>query len=398
MTADPDLFPRALAAADIAAIAGVKLFRAGKRLRGPCPLCGASQTKKSGGAFSVDPQAKLWKCWACGEGGDAVDLEHALHGRPGESLRDTAMRLAEDRPAQRGPRRTAIQPLSERPLSGRAAHRASEEAWKARAAAQLWRDAAPAAGSPVETYLRARGVCGRPLELALRQLRFAAEAYHSGPGKAAVRLPAMVGLVRAPAGPTGGVHVTYLAPDGSAKTARTPAKRMWGPQSREGAPGGVWLTHPEAQGPLVVAEGIESALSAAVLLGRPCRAVAALALERLQGGWRTDKWGRVDPDCIGADPERPAFTWPEPAASPWGEVLICVDRDMSPVTVKARKAGGGTWRRPIDGDERARICGALAEQAWRRAGARAARTLAPGAGRDFNDELRARLSEGRIPA
>lgn len=384
---DPDLFPRALAAADIAAIAGVKLFRAGKRLRGPCPLCGASQTKRSGGAFSVDPAAKVWKCWACGEGGDAVTLEHKLNSRPGETLRDAARRLAgEDRGGAPRPARSA---------PPRPAADTEDERWKRASAAQLWRTGAPAAGSPVETYLRARGICGRPLELALRQLRFSPEAYHSGPAEGGVRLPAMVGLVRAPAGPTGGVHVTYLAPDGRAKTARTPAKRMWGPQARDGAPGGVWLTHPSAPGPLVAAEGIESALSAAVLLGRPCRVVAALALERLQGGWLADRWGRYDPDCVAADPDRPAFTWPEPPDAPWGEVLVCVDRDMSPIRVKARKAGGGTWKRPVDGDERARICGALAVQAWRRAGASAARTLAPGAGRDFNDELRERLSEGR---
>lgn len=376
-----DLFATALQLADMEAIAGVKLYRAGKRLRGECPLCGGSQGKKSDGAFSVDPKAKTFKCWKCQEGGDAIDLEHRLHGAAGEGLRHAAERLA-------GQAATAPRRQLERPAP--APVRPDNDDWVARLAVSLWREAGPARGTPVGLYLQARGIRGRPLAEALRQLRFHPGAYHSGSSREPVRLPAMVGLVRTSAGATGGVHVTYLAPDGRAKTHRTPAKRMWGPQGREGAPGGVWLTHPESEGPLVVAEGIESALSAAVLVGRPCRAVAALALDRLQGGWLADAYGRVNPDLVAADPERPAFTWPEPAAAPWGEVLICVDRDMSPIRVKARRATGGTYRREIDGERRAQICGALALQAWKRAGASAARILAPAAGRDFNDELMAR--------
>jgi len=38
----------------------------------------------------------------------------------------------------------------------------------------------------------------------------------------------------------------------------------------------------------------------------------------------------------------------------------------------------------------------LAEQAWRRAGAHGVRTIAPGPGRDFNDELRALLASGEV--
>jgi hypothetical protein len=88
---------------------------------------------------------------------------------------------------------------------------------------------------------------------------------------------------------------------------------------------------------------------------------------------------------VTGDPERPALTWPGV-----DEVHIVVDRDMAPITVKARKATGGTYPRALTADERARICGGLAEQAWRRAGANRVRVMAPGAGRDFNDELMSR--------
>ncbi len=182
---------------------------------------------------------------------------------------------------------------------------------------------------------------------------------------------------------------------------------MFGPQGWVCAdgmvrPGGVWLTRPDCAGPLIVGEGIESALSAAILAGTedagPCRIVATLSLGALQGGWLSDRYGRVDPDAPAADPAVPAFTWPESAGAPFDEVRICVDRDMSPIHVKVRKAGGGTWRRTLDSETRARVCGALAEQAWRRVmggdRAHAVRLWAPGPGRDFNDELRARLAVG----
>lgn len=387
MTVRDDLFDRALAAADLEVIAGLKLHRSGRRMRGQCPLCGASKGKRADGAFSADLRAKVWKCWACGQGGDAVDLEHALGSRPGETLRDAAMRLAGDAP-------TSDKPVT-RPARA-AIIRPDDDAWKRHLAATLWREGRPGAGSPVASYLAARGISGRPLTEALKHLRFHPAAYHSGSRDRPVLLPAMVALVRAPAGPTGGVHVTYLAPDFMAKTHWTPSKIMWGPQSRDGLPGGVWLTHPASEGPLVVAEGIESALSGAVLAGTPCRVVAALSLDRLQGGWLTDRWGRRDPTLPAADPDRPAFTWTEPVGAPWGEVLIWVDRDMTPIKVKVRKPGGGTWMQTLGAEDRARVCGALAGERWRRAGATAVRILAGGAGRDPNDELRARLAAGHV--
>jgi hypothetical protein len=110
------------------------------------------------------------------------------------------------------------------------------------------------------------------------------------------------------AGATGGVHVTYLAQpwDVWEKAALDPPRRMWGPQTdADGAFGGAFLGGKTGGGPWVVAEGIENALSAAILLGKPCRPAAALSLNRLQGGWLADQWGRRDSDAPAADPEAP---------------------------------------------------------------------------------------------
>lgn len=446
MTRDT-LFDDASAAADILRISdGLKLYRAGRTFRGECPINGCSAGKKGDGAFWVDAGKSRWGCFSCGERGDAIALEHALHSRGGETIRHAAARLAgvdlaqwdaeqkakadDYHPAQgvtgvglsadRGRGAPAAADVEQRRRE-REARRSQQDArdadrdqWIAALAARLWSEARPAAGSPVELYLRARGLHGRPLEYALQQLRYHPTAYYSGREEKAVRLPAMVGLIVAPLGvmaqPTGGVHVTYLAEGGDlvwrkAKVDR--AKTVWGPPQLSPAAmlagddrpdrwGGVWLTPPTSTGPLIVGEGIESVLSAALLAGEQVRAVAALSLNALQGGWLADQWGRVDADMPAIDPEQPAFTWPEPEGAPWGEVRVCVDRDMATITRKARKAGGGTWKRPLDSELRARVCGSLAEQHWRRAGATAVRIWAPAPGRDFNDELRIQTSAGSV--
>lgn len=391
MTRDP-VFDRAIEQADIEKVAGVPLYRAGGRLRGGCPLCGASEGKKASGAFSVDPRAKIFFCHGCEVGGDVVLLEHRLRGRPGESMRDTAARMAGEasdgdgfRPVQGLGTERAVQAARK---ARRAADDARVAALKTQTALGLWKAARPAAGTPVETYLRARGITGPVLDRALGQLRYHPEAFHSAEGKAVRTAPAMIGLVMTPAGPTGGVHVTYLAADGRRRADLDPSKMMWGAQGRDGSPGGVWLTRPDDGGPLIVGEGIETALSAAILTtDGVARVVAALSLRALQGRWAEDRFGRRSVETPSPDPEGPAFTWPAPKGG-W-TVRVAVDRDMKPIKVKVRKPAGGTAQREIGAEERAAVCAALASAAWRRTGA-AVETIAPRPGFDFNDELLAR--------
>lgn len=369
-----------------------KVFRSGRRFRGACPVCGDGKSRTST-RFWVTDDGRRWGCFnggaaACSKGGDAVDLYAFLAGM---SLKEAAETMV-GRPLPKRPR--PPEPDRRRPV--RTAE--DEETWKRKFAAEMWKKARPATGTLVETYLRSRGMHGPILDAALRQLRFRRSAYHSGSKSKPVKFPAMVGLVRTPAGPTGGVHVTYLAPDGNGKAPIDRPKLMWGPQSAEiegvRIPGCVWLSHPEAEGGLVEAEGIETALSAAILQGGPRRVVAALSLRGVQGGVLPDKWGRIDPEVLRPDPASPAFTWPEPEARPWGEVLIAIDRDMKPVEVKVRKPMGGTATRQLGAEERARICAGLACAAWRSTTRATVRAIGAPAGMDFNDELRARLGAG----
>ncbi|WP_288939244.1 toprim domain-containing protein [uncultured Roseovarius sp.] len=139
---------------------------------------------------------------------------------------------------------------------------------RAKQAHRLWQDARPIGGTLAETYLRGRGIsCPLP-----ETLRFLPECWHP----TAKRFPAM--LARVDGGEGFAVHRTYLATDGRGKAVVKPDKLMLGRVSG----GAVRLT--EAHGPLVVAEGIETALSLACgLLGKPVTLWAALSTSGMRG-------------------------------------------------------------------------------------------------------------------
>lgn len=160
-------------------------------------------------------------------------------------------------------------------------------------ARRCWQEAQPIAGTVAEAYLRdARGIsCPLP-----PTLRFHGACWH---GPSARRYPAMVAAVQG-AG-MAAVHRTYLRPDGSGKAAIAPDKAMLGAV----AGGAVRLT--DAQGPLVVAEGIETALSlASGLLGRPATAWAALSTSGMRGLSLPPSPGRLTIATDGDDPGRAA--------------------------------------------------------------------------------------------
>lgn len=127
---------------------------------------------------------------------------------------------------------------------------------------KLWRECQPLSGTKAETYLRSRRITYLPQ----RAVRFHPACWHPS----GTRIPAMVALVEGL--PRLAVHRTYLRLDGSAKADIEPAKAMLGATSG----GAVRLT--EDDGPLVIAEGIETALSlSSGLLSRPATIWAALS-------------------------------------------------------------------------------------------------------------------------
>ena len=140
---------------------------------------------------------------------------------------------------------------------------------RAAQAKRLWLEAQPIADTLAETYLRRRGITA-PLPATLR---FHPECWH---GPTARRMPAMVAAVQGAGLPA--VHRTWLRADGLGKANIDPAKAMLGAT----AGGAVRLA--DGLVPLVVAEGIETALSlASGLLRTPATIWAALSTSGIRG-------------------------------------------------------------------------------------------------------------------
>ena len=205
-----------------------------------------------------------------------------------------------------------------------ARRRAEEQAEAAKRAAQalrLWHDALPIAGTLAEAYLRGRAItCPLP-----ETLRFVPSCWHA----TARRFPAMVALVEG--GEGFAVHRTYLRADGTGKAEVDPPKAMLG------AVAGGAVCVAQAQGPLVVAEGIETALSlASGLLRAPATVWAALSTSGIRGLRLPLQPGRL---TIAADGDNPgqaaaqslaerahALGWqvsllPAPDGRDWNDVL-----------------------------------------------------------------------------
>ena len=178
-------------------------------------------------------------------------------------------------------------------LARREAEQRAEAAKRAAQAERLWQEAQPIAGTPAERYLRdARGItCPLP-----PTLRYHPACWH---GATARRYPALVALVEGGGG--GAVHRTYLRPDGAGKAPIEPAKVMLG-----GTQGGA-VRLSDGPGRLVVAEGIETALSLLCgLLDGPATVWAALSTSGLRGLRLPVRPGRLTIACDGDGPGRAA--------------------------------------------------------------------------------------------
>lgn len=393
---DRGLFDAARQVITVEDLAGKEtdLVKAGSERRGQCPLCGAGKKKSPTAHFAVKPAKQTWRCYGCERFGDVVDLEQALRGG---TLVEAARRLTGDAPL---PARTnKPEPRPQRDEGPSASDRTAEA---------LWRQSRPIMGTPAERYLIARCIHPAVIAASASALRFHPNAkwgWDEATGQT-INAPAMlVQVVTAgPLGetvPTGGIHCTYLARDGRAKAALAPAKRMWGPQHVAGVMGGARLIGPaQATAPrrAGAGEGVETILSLISLeysrTGEIRQAFAALSLDRLQGGLLRDNEGCIDPYAPQANPERPPFTWP----GPWDDAMVAVDRDMSPLRVKARTPRGRTCEFTLEAETRARLCARLAGAAWKAAGSAQVRAVAPSPGSDFNDELRRLVARFPHPA
>ncbi len=191
------------------------------------------------------PKRGSWHDHEAGEGGDALALVAHLRREPMGAAYGWALAwLSMDGGASPPPAPQARQRAPEPP-------REVSPPATLDLARDLWREAVPAAGTPVEAYLAARGLRledGAPLRFHPRAWRNPA----FGPAGSA-----MVALMTTPDGNAPcGVHVTYLRPDGSGKAAGERQKIMLGNA------GCIRLTPDEdVTAGLGIAEGIETSLA-----------------------------------------------------------------------------------------------------------------------------------------
>ena len=164
---------------------------------------------------------------------------------------------------------------------------------RARQAEWCWQEALPIGGTIAETYLRGRAItCDLP-----DTLRFHPDCWH---GPTAKRHPALVAMIEGADGCA--VHRTYVRPDGTGKGSLDGGNKLMLGSATGGA---VRLT--EAQGPVVVAEGIETGLSlASGLLGHPATIWAALSTSGMRGLRLPPTPGRLTIATDGDDPGREA--------------------------------------------------------------------------------------------
>lgn len=215
----------------------------------------------------------------------------------------------------------AYHPPDPAEMARREAQDRAEAAKRERQALGVWREAQPISGTGAEVYLRTRGItCPLP-----DSLRFHAGCWHSS----ARRLPALV--ARVDGAERLAIHRTYLRQDGTGKADVDPAKAMLG----RIAGGAVRLC--EDEGPLVVAEGIETALSLSCgLLRRPATIWAALSAPGIAGLRLPDRPHRLTIASDGDDAGRAAahklaeradaLGWtvsllPAPEGRDWNDIL-----------------------------------------------------------------------------
>lgn len=359
---------------------GLPLRESAGRLVGACPICGGGPTA---GRFEVRPEG-FFACAVCQAGGDAIRLVRLIKNCGFVEALDFLKSLP-DRTDDGGAERSAeFRERERRRLFG------------------IWREAAPAAGSPVEAYFRVRGLELPPT----RALRFVENMpYFHGlepdprdPEKRRPRIihtgPAMVAALVAPDpmssnGRFRGLHLTWLdlaAPKGKASIADPdtgellPAKKMRG--SKKGAH--IDLVAAPGAARMVAGEGIETVT--AVFLAEARRGGAKGTIFRVAGDMgnlggkatetvphptkRTPAGRRLNVPGPVPDLAEPAMTVPEGIT----ELVLLGDGDSDPFTTRlVLDRACRRHARP----------GRTCRQAW------------PAAGMDFDDMARAVVESER---
>lgn len=240
-----------------------------KKKHGPCPICGGKDRfrfddRNNGGSFY---------CGGCGPGDAFTLLQRAKGMTAAESLKAVAQFLPDGCPRCL-PGEPVIKKVSSTPVQiwqqreTEHNHKEREKAlaiWDA--SRNLWFD------DLVMTYLtKTRGI---PLINPPDDIRIhpCLEYWKSSEGETPTLIgtfPAMVAAARNSRGNITGVHITYLTED-SRKLSDERTERK--ARKQRGTIKGAAVRLMPASHELMIAEGIETALAASILLGKPCWSV-----------------------------------------------------------------------------------------------------------------------------
>lgn len=256
----------------------------GGRRNGAEWQCGsvAGEAGKSLAVHLYGPKAGIWKDFASGQSGDALDLIAAslTGGDLSEAYRwgSSWLGLTDETVAVR---RAEIKEKCEKAQKDQQEYEKNNRA----TARKLWLDARPdIIGSPVDAYLKGRGIDLRKLDHAPGALRFAPEHYCH---EIRAPLPAMLAAISNLEGKIIALHQTWLGQHGGqwTKANLQCAKKVRGRMSggfiplRKGA-AGTTLKQIKPGETVAIGEGIETCLSVALACPE-LRILAAVSLSNL---------------------------------------------------------------------------------------------------------------------
>jgi hypothetical protein len=173
---------------------------------GQCPICKASENKRT----AFEAKFESWVCAVCPDGGDVIELVMKVEGL---SFLDAYDWLG-------GKRDIVVDPEREKELE---AERQAQKDKRDRESQNyrdrerntcwnIWTHADKhLAGSPVEAYLRLRGICELPAQPRLRCVRDMPFWIERDDKLTVIhRGPAMVAPIARPNGHFGGIHLTWI--------------------------------------------------------------------------------------------------------------------------------------------------------------------------------------------
>jgi putative DNA primase/helicase len=230
----------------------------------PCPMCGGTDRfQLNRGREDVG----LWYCRVCQEGGDGIKLVMRMLG---VDFREAAKRI-EQVIGGNYKADPMLRITIPRVVDFPRAETTDTDPLR------LWREAVPPIRSTaVERYQATRGHILTASEAAVLRLLL-----HARHWPTRTRWPAQVALVALHDGTELCAHLTFLAKDGRGKAPVEKPKLF--PKGAHPVGGGVWFGRAEPGRELIVAEGIETTLSAMRLCGAVsgCAALSAVGISKL---------------------------------------------------------------------------------------------------------------------